>query len=43
MNVGLYLLLTAVGVVISGLLSYLFIVRPRLNKLYSSSNSDSNR
>lgn len=43
MSVGLYLLLTAVGVVISGLLSYLFIARPRLNKLYSSSNPDSNR
>ena len=43
MSVAMYLLLTAVGIAISGALSYLLIARPRLNKLYSSSNPDGNR
>ena len=42
MSVAMYLLLTAVGFAISGALSYHLIVRPQLNKLYSSSNLDSN-
>lgn len=40
MSVAMYLLLTAVGIVISGALSYLLIARPWLHKLYLSSHSD---
>ena len=43
MSVGLYLQLTAVGAVITVALSYQFILKPRLKKLYSSSNPDEKR